>query len=330
MISAGIPIIQCLNILIKSSNHLTVINLIQQIKIDIQNGIKLSQAFEKHSRYFNQLYCSLIAAGEESGTLAVMLERLAHHLEKMASIKRKIKKAIFYPATVFVVGIVISAILLLKVIPEFKNLFASFNSTLPTFTLAVLAISAWVQNYLYFLIIGIVAVLSNLYWLTKRSVSFRHWIDCASLKLPILGPLLVKSILARFAQTLATTFVAGIPLVTALKIVAKTANNSRYARAITQVQNKIIEGKSFYHALETEKIFPAVMLQMIGIGEESGELDNMLNKTATLYEEEVDHIIDILNSLIEPAIMIVLGILVGGLVIAMYLPIFQLSNVVAK
>jgi type IV pilus assembly protein PilC len=327
MITSGIPIIQCFDIVSKSNEHAALNDLILNLKSDVQSGTKLSYAMQRYPKYFNQLYCALIEAGEESGALGTMLSRLATYMEKIESIKRKIKKALFYPTAVVMVGIVVSGILLIKVIPEFKSLFANFNAKLPSFTLWVLNLSDWTQrNVSTIFITTIIVIVLHIFGL-KKSYRYRFFVDKTKLKIPVMGIIFNKSILARFARTLATTFAAGMPLINALKVVAKAPGNLVYEEAILHARTKVTEGKALYSSLEAENLFPMVMLQMIAIGEESGELDEMLNKTAKVYEEEVDTAVDALSSLIEPLIMSILGVLVGGLVIAMYLPIFQLSSV---
>lgn len=330
MLSSGIPLTQSFEIIMHGSKHTTLNNLILSIKIDVKSGIKFSSALMKHPHYFSRLYCALVEAGEESGTLAKMLEKLANYMEKIESIKRKIKKALFYPTAIIVIGLVVSTILLLKVIPEFKSLFSDFGAKLPTFTTYVLNFSEWMEENFLKLIIGIIVFVFLSILSYKKSRSFHRLIDKYKLKIPVVGIILTKNILARFTRTLATTFSAGMPLTEALKIVSRVSDNLVYEEAIEHTRHQILEGQSLHTSLESENIFPIIMLQMIAIGEESGALDKMLNKTAEIYEEEVDNAVDGLSSLIEPLIMSILGILIGSLVIAMYLPIFQLSDVIGR
>lgn len=327
---AGIPIIQSLDITLRNCDTVSMTNLITTIKTDIQSGLKISDALANHPKYFDHLYCALIEAGEESGSLGIILERLANYMEKIASIKQKIRKAFFYPAAVIMIGLVVSSILLLKVIPEFKTLFTSVGAELPKFTQFVLNISNWAQHNTLTTLVGVAILTTGYCVLHKQSLSFRIFVDRIKLRIPILGVIYIKTILARFSKTLATMFSSGMPLVESLRIVAKSSDNLIYQKGIENARIEITEGKSLYHALETTDLFPRIMLQMIAIGEETGELEKMLVNTARVYEEEVDNAIASLSTLIEPIIMAILGVLIGGLVIAMYLPIFQLSDVISK
>lgn len=328
MVNAGIPLLQCFEVIIRGSDNMALNDLLLNIKTDIESGIKFSETLAKHPNQFNQLYCALIEAGEEAGALSKMLSRLASYMEKSESVQRKIKKALFYPGAVVAIGLIVSAILLLKVVPQFKSLYAGFGAKLPAFTASVLNLSDWMQkNYITISAVIFLMIASSIV-LHRRSISFQRALDWMSLKVPIIGAILTKGILARFARTLATTFSAGMPLISALKIVARAPNNLIYETAINKARAKVTEGKALNTSLEATGLFPNIMVQMIAIGEETGELDEMLNKTAAVYEEEIDTAVDALSSLIEPMIMVVLGVLVGGLVIAMYLPIFQLSSVI--
>ena len=329
MLSAGIPIVQSLEIIKNGQSNPTLETLIQDIKMDVESGTPFSRALSKYPLYFNDLYCSLIEAGEHSGTLDEMLIRVASYREKIESIKNKVKKALFYPIAVIVIALLISIGLLIFVVPKFESVFSSFGAQLPALTLIVVHLSRFLQQYwwLFFMVIG------SLGWglrkAYKRAGKFAGTIDELTLKLPIIGNILNQSAVARFARTLSTTFAAGLPLIDALQAVALAAGSPLYQRAILQIRNEVAEGQTIQQAMKNTMLFPSMVVQMIGVGEESGSLEFMLGKVADYYEEQVENAVNGLSSLIEPLIMVVLGTMIGGLVIAMYLPIFKMGDVVS-
>jgi type IV pilus assembly protein PilC len=277
---------------------------------------------------FDDLYCSLIASGETSGTLEVMLDRVATYKEKSEQLKAKIKKAMTYPTAVVVVALIVTGILLVKVVPQFAETFRSFGSDLPAFTLFVLGISNFAQDWWFAILLAITGLVFLFKEAKIRSVTFAEALDRVALRAPVLGDIVYNSVIARFSRTLATTFAAGVPLVEALDSTAGAAGNSVYAKAIVQIRDDVTTGTTLYNSIKSTGIFPNMLLQMVSIGEESGALDEMLDKVATHYEEAVDNAVDSMSSLMEPIIMSILGVLVGGLMIAMYLPIFMLGSVV--
>ncbi len=327
MVSAGVPVVQAMDITARGAEKPSLQDLLMTIKADIESGSSMAGALRQHPLYFDRLFCNLVYAGESAGVLDDMLTKVANYKERIETIKGKIKKALFYPAMVIVVAIVVTAILLMFVIPAFKDLFNGFGVDLPAFTLLVIAISDWVQEWWWIILLGMfLAVYSGIQgW--KRSERFRRFVDKVSLKIPVVGPILDKSALARFARTLSTTFSAGVPMVESLESVAGATGNTVYADAIMRIREDVATGQSLQLSMRQQNIFPHMVIQMTGIGEESGALDELLGKVADFYEEEVNNAIDALSSLIEPMIMVVIGVLVGGLVIAMYLPIFKMAAV---
>ena len=327
MMKAGVPLVQAFDIVAEGTDHEKMRELIQTVRTDVSSGTGLAGALEKHPLHFDELFCSLVASGESSGTLEVMLDRVATYKEKTEALKAKIKKAMTYPIATVVVAIVVTAILLVKVVPQFAETFRSFGSDLPGFTLLVLRLSEWVQSWWFTLLLCFFAA-SYLFSQAKhRSQRFADWLDAAALKLPILGGVIHDAVIARFSRTLSTTFAAGVPLVEALESTAGAAGNAIYASAIRQIRDDVTAGTSLALSIRTTGLFPTMLLQMTSIGEESGSLDDMLGKVADHYEAAVDNAVDSLSSLIEPIIMSVLGVLIGGLMIAMYLPIFMLGSV---
>ncbi len=325
MMKAGVPLVQALDIVGRGHNNPAMQDLILSIKNDIEGGTSLTNALRKHPLYFDDLFCNLVEAGEQAGVLETLLDRIATYKEKTESIKKKIKKALFYPTAVIGVGIIVTAILLIFVVPTFKDLFESFGAELPAFTQMVIDLSNFVREYWWMILLGLAAtvvILSNLW---KRSPKFREAVDRMMLKAPIFGPILQKSALARFARTTSTMFAAGVPMVEALDSVAGATGSVVFGNAVREMRDDIATGQSLKLAMEQHEIFPHMVRQMVAIGEESGALDEMLAKVADFYEEEVDNAVDSLSSLLEPLIMAILGILVGGLVVAMYLPIFKLG-----
>jgi type IV pilus assembly protein PilC len=302
----------------------------QQLVVDIKNEVASGGGFAaacaKHPKYFDDLFCSLIASGEQSGTLEVMLDRVATYKEKTEALKAKIKKALTYPIAVMVVAVIVTAILLIKVVPTFAVTFESFGSDLPAFTKMVVALSEWTQRN-WFIVLGLTVVAGFAFKKAReKSQPFSDWVDKITLKIPIIGDIIFNSVIARFSRTLATTFGAGVPLVDALNSVSGAAGNAVYRKAIIQIRDDVTTGQTLYSSIRFTNIFPNMLLQMVSIGEESGSLDEMLDKVATHYEEAVDNAVDTLTALLEPLIMSVLGVLVGGLMIAMYLPIFMLGS----
>ena len=302
--------------------------LVSTIRNDVASGTGLATSMANHPRHFDDLYCSLVGSGEDSGTLEVMLDRVATYKEKTEQLKRKIKKAMTYPMAVIAVALIVTGILLIKVVPVFANTFESFGSELPAFTRMVMNISEFAQEWWYIILIAIVAAAYSIREAKLRSVRFSEWIDRMALRMPVVGTIVHDAVIARFSRTLATTFAAGVPLVDALNSTAGAAGNSVYAKGIRRIRDDVTTGSSLYNAIRSTGLFPNMLLQMVSIGEESGALDEMLDKVATHYEEAVDNAVDSLSSLLEPLIMSVLGVLVGGLMIAMYLPIFMLGSVI--
>lgn len=328
MLKSGVPLLQGMEIVGNGAEKIALKRLINQIRQSVSGGSDLGQSLRAHPKFFDDLFCSLVEAGEESGALEEMLNRIATYKEKTESLKAKIKKAMTYPAAVLIVGLIVSAILLVKVVPTFEGIFSSFGAELPVFTQFVIGLSEVAQAYWYIALFAIIIGGFVFVRLKRNSQAFADFVDRAVLKVPVIGGILHKGAIARFARTLATTFAAGVPLVEALDSAAGASGNVVYRNAIIQIRNGVSTGQSLQNAVNMTGVFPNMTAQMIAIGEEAGSLDMMLDKVATFYEEEVDNAVDNLSSLIEPLIMAILGVLVGGLVIAMYLPIFQLGNVV--
>lgn len=328
MLTAGVPFVQTLKLLASSHEKRPMREMLSSICSEVEAGIQPSQALRKYPRYFDDLYCDLVASGEQSGSMDAVFDRIATYKEKAEALKSKIKKALFYPAMVVIVALVVTAILLLYVVPEFDKIFKSFGAELPTFTRFVITLSNIVQSYWY-LVAGAIFVAIVVYIQSyRRMESVRDGTDKLILKLPIVGMILQKAALARFARTLSTTFSAGLPLIEGLIAAAGSSGNAVYRKAVMKVRNEVISGMQMNVAMRTVDVFPDMVIQMIMIGEESGSIDDMLGKVADIYEQQVDDAVDALSSLIEPLMMVVLGVLVGGLVIAMYLPIFKLGSVI--
>ncbi len=327
MMKAGVPLVQAFDIVAEGTDHEKMRELILSVRTDVSSGTGLAGALEKHPLHFDELFCSLVASGENSGTLEVMLDRVATYKEKTEALKAKIKKAMTYPIATIVVAIVVTGILLVKVVPQFAETFQSFGSDLPGFTLFVLRLSEWVQGWWFIMLLGFFVGGYVFSQAKRRSKRFADWLDSVALKLPILGSVVHDAVIARFSRTLSTTFAAGVPLVEALESTAGAAGNAIYAAAIRRIRDDVTAGTSLALSIRTTGLFPTMLLQMTAIGEESGSLDDMLGKVADHYEAAVDNAVDSLSSLIEPMIMSVLGVLIGGLMIAMYLPIFMLGSV---
>lgn len=328
MMKAGVPLVQSFDIVQEGLDNGGMRNLVGEIKSEVSAGGGLAPALAKHPKHFDDLLCSLVASGEDSGTLDVMLDRVATYKEKSEALKAKIRKAMTYPIAVIVVAIVVTGILLVKVVPTFAETFKGFGADLPGFTLFVLGISEFMQEWWFIFLLAIFAAIWFYSQAIVRSKSFKNRVDAIALRLPVVGVIVHDAIIARFSRTLSTTFAAGVPLVDALESTAGAAGNAIYARGILQIRDDVTSGTSLYQAIRGTGLFPTMLLQMTSIGEESGSLDEMLGKVADQYEAQVDNAVDSLSSLMEPIIMSVLGILVGGLMIAMYLPIFMLGSVV--
>ncbi len=328
MMKSGVPLLQAFDIVGKGHNNPSVARLLLDIKTDVETGSSLQQAFLKYPLYFDELYCNLIGAGEAAGILDSLLDRLATYKEKIEAIKSKIKSALFYPVSIIVVAFVITAVIMIFVIPAFSELFESFGADLPAPTLIIMAISEVFVTYWWAIFGGIGGGLYTFFYFWKRSKKMQRIMDKIMLKLPIFGELIRKASIARWSRTLATMFAAGVPLVEAFDSVAGAAGNAVYYDATKFIQREITTGNSMTVAMQASEVFPSMVLQMVAIGEEAGSLDAMLSKVADFYEAEVDDAVDALSSLMEPIIMVVLGVLIGGMVIAMYLPIFKMGQVV--
>ena len=328
MMKAGVPLLQTFDIVGKGHPNPSVARLLLTIKTDVETGSSLEQAFRKHPLYFNQLYCNLIGAGEAAGILDSLLERLATYMEKTQALKSKIKSALFYPVSIIVVAFLITAIIMIFVIPAFKELFSSFGADLPAPTLVMMSISDFFVAYWYLIFGGIVGGFYAFFYFWKRNKTMQDKMDRLLLKMPIFGELIRKATIARCTRTLATMFAAGVPLVESLDSVAGAAGNAVYFNATKAIQREVSTGSSLTTAMQNTEVFPSMVLQMSAIGEEAGSLDAMLGKVADFYEAEVDDAVAAISSLMEPIIMVVLGTLIGGMVIAMYLPIFKMGQVV--
>jgi type IV pilus assembly protein PilC len=328
MLTAGIPMVQAFEIIGVGNDKPAVQKLVLAIKSDIETGNALNQALAKHPLYFDDLFVNLVEAGEHAGALETVLDKIATYKEKTEALKKKIKKALFYPAAVLAVAVIVTVILLLFVIPQFESLFKGFGADLPVFTQFVINMSRWMQANGWMLFIAVVAAVFAFGYFYKRSRPMRQFLDRTSLQIPVIGPILKKAAIARFARTLATMFGAGVPLVEAMKSVAGATGNIVYQDAVMRMRDEISTGLRMQRAMENTGLFPNMVVQMIAVGEESGSLDEMAAKVADFYEADVDAAVDGLSSLLEPLIMVILGVLVGGLVVAMYLPIFKLGAVI--
>ena len=327
MLNSGIPLVSAFGIIGVAAENPKMQKLVNQIRIDVESGSTLAESLGKHPYYFDELYVNLVASGESAGVLDQVLDNIASYKERIESIKGKIKKALFYPATVVAVAILVTAVLLVFVIPQFESMFQSFGGDLPAFTRMVVDASEELQARGWLYLIIIVGAIVGIVQLKRRSKPFAHFIDRVSLKMPIIGAVLEKAALSRFARTLATTFAAGVPLVDALKTVAGATGNVVYGDATLQIRDDVATGHQLQLAMQQTGLFPPMVLQMTGIGEEAGQLDAMLLKVSNFYEEEVNNTVDALSSLLEPIIIIFVGVVVGGIVVAMYLPIFKMAAV---
>jgi type IV pilus assembly protein PilC len=328
MLKAGVPLLQCFEIVARGHKNPRFARLMMDVKGRVEAGSSLSQAFREHPGQFDALYCNLVHAGETAGMLDGILERLATYKEKILALKSKIKSAMFYPISVISVAIIVVWIIMVWVIPSFKQVFTSFGANLPAPTLIVIAISDFFVSYWWLMLAIIVGTIFGFFFLLRRSTAFRYTVDRISLKLPIIGGILEKATIARWTRTLATMFAAGVPLVESLDAVAGASANAVYISGTRKIQNEVSTGTSLTNAMHNTGLFPTMVLQMTQIGEESGSLDGMLSKVADFYEREVDDAVTALTSLLEPIIIVFLGVVIGGLVVAMYLPIFKLGSVV--
>ncbi len=328
MMKAGVPLVQSFEITSRGHENPSMRQLLETIQADIEGGKSLTEALAAHPKYFDDLYVNLVESGEKSGALETMLDKIAIYKEKTEALRKKIKKALTYPSIVVLVAIIVTGILLYFVVPQFESLFQGFGADLPAFTRMVIDMSEWLQAY-WWIVIGSVVIFSVVVgYINRTSATFRWYRDKVMLKLPVVGMIIHKATVARFARTLSTMFAAGVPLVEALESVAKASGNLIYQDAILTMRDEVSTGQQLQKAMEDTGMFPNMAVQMIAIGEESGSLDSMSEKVADFYEGEVDDLVDNLSTMLEPLIMAILGILVGGLVVAMYLPIFQMGAVV--
>ncbi len=328
MMRAGVPLVQAFDIIADGVDKPKLGDLIRKVRQDVSAGNSFAASIRRHPNEFDELFCNLVEAGEQSGALESMLDRIATYKEKTESLKAKVKKAMTYPLAVIAVAVVVSGILLVKVVPQFEQVFKGFGAELPAFTQLVIRFSEFAQAYWFFILAGMLAAGFIFSETHKRSKAFREAMDRLVLKAPIAGNIIEKSAIARFARTLSTTFAAGVPLVDALNSVAGSTGNSVFVYAVYRIRDDVSTGQQLNFSMRNTGVFPNMITQMVAIGEEAGALDDMLDKSASYYEEQVDNAVDNLTSLMEPMIMAVLGVLVGGLIIAMYLPIFQLGAVV--
>ena len=328
MLQAGIPMVQCFDIIGNGHDKPSMQKLVLAVKSDVEAGTSLHEALAKHPLYFDDLFVNLVEAGEHAGALETLLDKVATYKEKTEALKKKIKKALFYPAAVLGVAIIVSVILLIFVIPQFESLFKGFGADLPAFTQMVINLSKFVQDQGWWMMILIGAGVYAFLYFKKRSRPMRRALDRMLLKAPVIGPIMVKASIARYSRTLSTMFAAGVPLVEALTSVAGATGNIVYEEATLRIRDEVSTGQRLQRSMEATGLFPNMVIQMIAVGEESGSLDQMAAKVADFYEADVDAAVDAMSSLLEPLIMAILGVLVGGLVIAMYLPIFKLGAVV--
>lgn len=328
MMKAGVPLLQSFDIIGEGFDNQNMRKLVDEVKQEVAAGNSFANSLRKKPLYFDELYCNLVDSGEQSGALETLLDRVATYKEKTEQLKAKIKKAMTYPIAVLVVAVIVSAILLIKVVPQFKDVFKGFGAELPAFTQMVVDLSEALQTWWFVILIATFGTIFGIGQFYKRSQKFRDAVDRGVLKMPIVGDIIYKSAVARYARTLSTTFAAGVPLVDALDSVSGATGNVVFKNAVGKIKQDVSTGMQLNFSMRTTGVFPSMAIQMTAIGEESGALDSMLDKVASFYEEEVDNAVDNLTTLMEPMIMAVLGVLVGGLIIAMYLPIFTLGSVV--
>jgi len=327
MLSAGIPLVRSLEMVTECCEHKKLQQLITDIRHDITRGRLLSDTLKKHHKHFNPLYCSLIKSAEQTGMMDVMLTRIADHLEKTESLKRKIKKALIYPIAIISLTIVVAIILLIFVVPQFQQLFSSYGAKLPAYTRMILSLSSFIQQWWWLVLLALITIIFATKYANQSSSKIRRHVDRMRLKIPVFGSLLKKSIIAQTMRTLSTNLSAGVPLVASLMTVAEVANNTAYHQSLQHVSEKIKTGETLHKALSASRLFPQIVVQMVAVGEESGSLDSMLDKIAVFYEADVEHMVSNLSSLLEPFIMVFLGVIIGGFVLAMYLPIFKLGSI---
>ncbi|MDT3670712.1 MAG: type II secretion system F family protein [Aromatoleum sp.] len=328
MMKSGVPLLQAFDIGIKGAGNPSLARLLNEVRNDVETGSNLSQAFAKHPVYFDKLFCNLVAAGEQAGILDSLLDRIATYKEKVLAIKSKIKSAMFYPIAVIVVAAIVVTVIMLFVVPEFKSVFTSFGADLPAPTLMVIAISDAFVAYWYIIFGILAAIVVGISAMYKRSTAMQIAVDRMVLQLPVVGDIIRKATIARWTRTLSTMFAAGVPLVEALESVGGASGNYIYLTATRQIQTEVSTGTSLTVSMQNATVFPSMVVQMVSIGEESGQLDSMLSKVADFFEQEVDDAVAGLSTLLEPLIMVFLGTVIGGLVVAMYLPIFKLGQVV--
>jgi len=328
MLQAGVPLVQSIDLIATGSEKKNLRVLMQKISLKVQSGLPLSEVLREQPKYFDELYCDLVKSGEQSGALDRIFDRIAIYKEKAEALKSKIKKAMFYPIAVIIVALIVTSILLIFVVPQFAEIFAGFGAELPAFTLFVVKLSELMQAYWWVVLGAIVIAFKVIGKMYNTSLSFRTAADAMILKAPVVGDILNKAAVARYARTLSTTFAAGVPLIEALESAAGAAGNEIYRNAIMEVRADVSAGGQMFSSMKTTNRFPEMVIQMVSIGEESGSLDDMLARVANIYEQEVDDAVDGLTALLEPLIMAVLGVLIGGLIIAMYLPIFQMGAVI--
>jgi len=328
MMQAGVPLVQSFEIIAQGSENKSLQKMIIAIKVEVEGGMSLAESLKKHPLYFDDLFVNLVEAGEQSGSLETMLDKLATYKEKTEALKAKVKKALFYPVAVMVVAFIVTAILLIFVVPQFEELFDSFGANLPAMTLFVIGLSEFMQAWWWAIFGGVAGTVMIISRIKKSSPKVREWFDRMALQAPVLGDITTKSAIARFARTLETMSAAGVPLVEAMASVAGATGNIVYSKATLRIRDEVATGSQLQSSMRMTGLFPNMVIQMVSIGEEAGSLDDMLSKVADFYETEVDNAVDALTSLLEPLIMAVLGVLVGGLIIAMYLPIFKLGQVV--
>ncbi|MDI9244961.1 type II secretion system F family protein [Marinobacter sp. CHS3-4] len=328
MMKAGVPLVQSFDIVTDGLENQGLRELIATVRNDVASGTSFAGALRRHPKHFDDLYCNLVDSGEKAGALEQMLDRIALYLEKTETLKKKVKKAMTYPIAVIVVAMIVTAILLVKVVPQFESLFQGFGADLPVFTQFIINISEWMQEWWFIVLLGIVIAIFVFKEALRRSQKFSDFIDKYLLKLPIVGEILDKSAVAKFGRVLSTTFASGVPLVDALESVSGATGNAVYRDAVLQIRDDVSSGTQLQASMKITDVFPVMAVQLTAIGEESGNLDEMLEKVADHYESEVDDMVDNLTALMEPMIMAVLGVLVGGLIVGMYLPIFQMGQVV--
>lgn len=328
MMKAGVPLVQSFDIVGDGVDNPAMKKLISQVRDDVSAGNDFASALQKHPNHFDELFCNLIQSGEQSGALETMLDKVAIYQEKTEALKAKIKKAMMYPAITMLVAAVVTVILLVKVVPTFESMFKSFGSDLPAPTKMVVAISEWTQAYWYYMVAAVIGFIFTLKQALAKSPAFKDKFEAGLLKAPVFGDLIMKAAVARFARVLSTTFAAGVPLVEALESVAGAVGNSVYRKAVINVRDEVSQGQQMHFAMKATGVFPNMVVQMTSIGEESGALDSMLSKAADYFEDEVDNAVDNLTSLMEPLVMSFLGVVIGGMIVAMYLPIFEMGKAI--